>query len=60
MHKILRRSKNLEDIRDMVKKAYVYLPILKMENTLVDTVEEEEGGMDWESSIETYTLPYAK
>ena len=46
MRKILRRSKNLEDIRDMVKKAYVYLPILKMENTLVDTVEEEEGGMD--------------
>ena len=25
-------------------------------NKLVDTVGEEEGGMNWESSIETYTL----
>ena len=27
---------------------------------LVDTVGEGEYGTDWESSIETYTLPYVK
>ena len=27
------------------------------ENRLVDTVGEEQGGTNWESSIEIYTLP---
>ena len=27
---------------------------------LVDTAGEEQGGMNWESSNETYTLPYKK
>ena len=31
-----------------------------IETRLVDKVEEEQGGMLWESSIETYTLPYVK
>ena len=30
------------------------------EDRLVDTEREGEGGMNWQSSIETYTLPYAK
>ena len=30
------------------------------ENRLVDTEGEEEGGMNWESNMETYTLPYWK
>ena len=29
-------------------------------NRLLVTVGEGEGGMTWESSIETYTLPYVK
>ena len=31
-----------------------------MENRLVDTVWEREGGINWESSVETRTLPYVK
>ena len=31
-----------------------------IENRPVDTVGEGEGGMNWESSIETYTLLYVK
>ena len=31
-----------------------------MENRLVDVVGEGEGGMNWESSIETYILLDAK
>ena len=31
-----------------------------IENRLVDTVRECEGGMNWENSKETYTLPYVK
>ena len=31
-----------------------------IENRLVDTVAEGEGWMNWEHSIETYTLPYVK
>ena len=31
-----------------------------LENRLVDTFEEGEVGMNWESSIETYTLTYVK
>ena len=31
-----------------------------IENRLVDTGREGEGGMNWESSIETYTWPYVK
>ena len=31
-----------------------------IENRLVDTVREGECGMNWESSMETYTLPYVK
>ena len=31
-----------------------------IEKRLVDTVQEGESGMDWETSIETYTLPYGK
>ena len=27
---------------------------------ILNTVGEEEGGTNWESSIETYTLPYVK
>ena len=30
------------------------------ENRLLDTEEEEEGGMNGESSMETYTLPRVK
>ena len=30
------------------------------ETRLIDTVREGEAGMNWKSSIETYTLPYAK
>ena len=29
-------------------------------NRLLDSVGEGKGGMIWEKSIETYTLPYAK
>ena len=31
-----------------------------IENRLLDTVGGGEGGMNWESSMETYTLPYIK
>ena len=31
-----------------------------IENRLVDTVREGEGGMNWEGGMETYTLPYLK
>ena len=31
-----------------------------MEIRLVDTLEEEEGGINRESSMETYILPYVK
>ena len=31
-----------------------------VENRLVDTVAEEEGGMNWESSMEACKLPYVK
>ena len=31
-----------------------------IENRLVDTVREGESGTNWESSIETYTLPYVE
>ena len=31
-----------------------------LENRFVDTVGEEEGGTNEESSMETYTLPYVK
>ena len=27
---------------------------------LLDSVEEDEGGMIWENSIETHILPYVK
>ena len=30
------------------------------QDKLEDTTGEREGEMDWESSIETYTLPYVK
>ena len=30
------------------------------ENRFLDTAGEGEGGMNWEGSIETYTLPYVK
>ena len=30
------------------------------ENRLVDPVWEEEGGTNWDSNMETYTLPYIK
>ena len=33
---------------------------MQIENWLVNMVGEEEGGTSWESSIETYTLPYVK
>ena len=29
-----------------------------IQNRLVDTVGEEESGMNWDSSMETYTLLY--
>ena len=29
-----------------------------IDNRLLDAVGEGEGGMIWENSIETYTLPY--
>ena len=29
-------------------------------NRLLDSVGEDEGGMIWENSIETYILPYVK
>ena len=31
-----------------------------IENRLMDTVREEKGGINGESSMETYTLPYVK
>ena len=31
-----------------------------VKSRLVDTEREEEGGMNWESSIETYILQYVK
>ena len=31
-----------------------------IENRLMDTVGEGEGETNWESSVETCTLPYAK
>ena len=33
---------------------------INLENELVDTVGEEEGRMNGESSIDIYTLPYVK
>ena len=33
---------------------------MQTENRLMDTVGEEEGGMNWEDSMETYILPYVK
>ena len=32
----------------------------RVKDRLLDTVGVEEDGMTWESSMETYTLPYAK
>ena len=29
-------------------------------NRIVDTVREEEDATNWESSVETYTVPYVK
>ena len=31
-----------------------------MENRLVDTAGEGEGGANWQNSMETYALPYVK
>ena len=31
-----------------------------VKNRLLDSVEEGKGGMIWETSIETYILPYVK
>ena len=31
-----------------------------IENRLLDTVGEKEGGIIWENNIKTYTLPYVK
>ena len=31
-----------------------------IENRLVDTIWEGEGGMTWESNMETYISPYVK
>ena len=31
-----------------------------IENWLVDTVREWEGGINWENNIETYTLAHVK
>ena len=31
-----------------------------VKNRLLDSVGKEVGGMIWENSIETYTLPYVK
>ena len=31
-----------------------------VKDRLLDSVGEREGGMIWENSIETYTLPYVK
>ena len=31
-----------------------------VKNRLLDSVGEEEGGMIWENSIETWILPYVK
>ena len=31
-----------------------------IKNRLLDSVGESKGGMIWENSIETYTLPYVK
>ena len=31
-----------------------------IEKRLADTVGEEEAGTNWESSMETYLLPYVK
>ena len=31
-----------------------------VKNSILDSVGEGEGGITWENSIETYTLPYVK
>ena len=31
-----------------------------IKNRFLDTAGEGEGGMNWEDSTETYTLPYVK
>ena len=33
---------------------------IDVKNRLLDSVEEGEGGMIWENSIETLILPYVK
>ena len=33
---------------------------MDVKNRLLDSVGEGEGGMIWENSIETYTLPHVK
>ena len=42
-----------------VRKPSLY-KIDNTENRLLDTGREGDGGTNWESSIETYTLPYVK
>ena len=37
-----------------------YLQGSKGDTDILDTVGEGAGGMNWESSTETYTLPYVK
>ena len=32
----------------------------EIKNRLLDSVEEDEGGVIWENSIETCILPYVK
>ena len=34
--------------------------VTEVENRLLDTVGEKEGGIIWENNIKTYTLPYVK
>ena len=31
-----------------------------VKNRLLDSMGEEEGGVIWENSIDTYTVPYVK
>ena len=44
---------------ELVRKPSLY-KIDNTENKLLDTGREGDGGTNWESSIETYTLPYVK
>ena len=59
------REKNISYINAYIWKLekwnwWTYLQGRNRDTDIENTVGEGEGGMNWESSTETYTLPYVK